>query len=120
VTRTVTIRVEGDPVPKGRPRHTLDGHTYTPKRTKEYEDAISVEWLKLDPSERAPFTGPVRVTVGVRERVYPADLDNYCKIVLDALNGLAWADDVQVEAICASIIRRHSPAGVTVTVEEIE
>ena len=34
------------------------------------------------------------------------DLDNVCKLVLDALNGVAWADDAQVVSIYANKLPR--------------
>ena len=114
--RSVLLKVSGDPIPKGRPRTTKTGHTYTPKRTKEYEAEIGGEWLKLRPSSRVPFVGGVRVLIQVRERIHAADLDNYVKIALDALNGLAWADDKQVEVLHATIERGHPYPGLTIAI----
>lgn len=116
--RVVTFTVDGDPVPKGRPRHALNGHTYTPPRTVEYEERIGFAWIGEGPKP-PPFIGPVSVTIIVRERVHPADLDNYAKVVLDGLNGLAWADDKQVESLHASIERRWPRPGITVAVMEL-
>ena len=31
--------------------------------------------------------------------VYKPDVDNICKLILDALNGVAWHDDTQVISI---------------------
>ena len=110
--------VEGDPVPKGRPRMTKTGHTYTPKRTKEYEDEIGSAWISLSP--RPPmFTGLVELTVNVRERVHAADLDNYVKIVGDALNGLAWEDDKQVVTCHSHIERGCADPGIQVEVRAV-
>ena len=36
------------------------------------------------------------------------DLDNVCKLVLDALNGVAWADDAQVVSIFANKLPRQA------------
>jgi hypothetical protein len=32
---------DGEPIPKGRPRTTRTGHTYTPKRTADAESALA-------------------------------------------------------------------------------
>jgi Holliday junction resolvase RusA-like endonuclease len=49
-----------------------------------------------------------------------ADLDNICKAHLDALNGLAWKDDSQVDSL--RITRRvdKSDPGVRVCVSVLE
>lgn len=117
MNRSVTFTIPGNPVPKGRPRHTKSGHTYTPKRTREYEDEVGNAWTGKGP--RPPqFPAGVRVFIQVRERVYASDLDNYVKIVLDGLNGIAWADDKQVEVIHATIERKHPSPGITVEIRE--
>lgn len=119
ITGVVTFSLDGDPVPKGRPRMTRQGRAYTPKRTHQYEVAVGNAWISLSPRPVA-FTSRVAVTVKVRERVYPADLDNYVKIVLDALNGLAWADDQQVSIIHAIIERGSKEPGIQVEIRAVE
>jgi len=117
VNRVVTFTVPGDPVPKGRPRIGKNGNVYTPARTAEYEDEVGNAWVGEGP--RPPqFAGGVRVFVRVKERVHAADLDNYVKVVLDALNGLAWADDKQVEVIHATIERCHPHPCIEVEIRE--
>jgi Holliday junction resolvase RusA-like endonuclease len=121
IARRIAFTVPGDPVPKGRARVAVTAagkvRPYTPKRTHEYEDAIGNAWIGEGP--RPPqFAGAVRVSIRVRERVYPSDLDNYVKAVLDALNGLAWADDRQVEVIDATIERKQQEPGIDVTIED--
>lgn len=102
---TYAICVDGDPIPKGRPRLARNGHTYTPRRTQDYELVVGWEWRK---AQHPCLVGPVAVTVSVFEAQHPADLDNYVKAALDALNGLAWADDGQVVEIRATV-RREAP-----------
>lgn len=82
--------VYGPPVPKGRPRFGK-GRTFTPKRTLDYEKAV-VAAAKSAGIEL--ITGPVQFSVDLflpdlRRR----DLDNLCKSISDALNGLAYSDD---------------------------
>ena len=38
--RSYTVTIPGEPVSKGRPRMTKRGHTYTPKRTVDYERMV--------------------------------------------------------------------------------
>lgn len=113
------ITIPGEPVAKGRPRHTRNGHTYTPKKTRDYE-ALVKNHIKLQGGKITE--GPVVVRVGVyrsipksfskkkREQainneVVPdtrPDLDNYIKALLDASNGLLFQDDNQVVKLVAS------------------
>lgn len=89
--------VPGDPVSKARPRVTRHGNTYTPKSTRDAEERVRAAYLQLH--ERTSFSGRVKVTLLFRryER-HGRDADNLIKTVLDALNGVAYADDSQVEA----------------------
>ena len=111
--------IPGEPVAKGRPKLSRYG-TYTPKKTKEYEEHIKQEWCKNGYKE--PLTGAVMVditfyrsiqkssskaakTAKLTGKVKPTvkpDLDNYIKAVLDGLNGLAWIDDSQIVNISAT------------------
>ncbi len=43
-----------------------------------------------------PLAGPVAVTIEVFRPQRRGDLDNTAKVALDALNGIAWADDDQI------------------------
>ena len=97
VARSWTFTVEGQPVPKGRPRTvTREGtsHTYTPKRTKEYERVVMMRALEAG-VRCAPAGRPVGLGVWVYVK-RDGDLDNFQKCVLDSLNGIAYADDRQV------------------------
>ena len=113
----ITFEVPGNPVPKGRPR-LGKGHTYTPKRTAEAENVVrSVAQL----AEVIPLVGPLvmhldffcpipkawakaKVQSAMLGTIRPttgADADNLGKLVMDSLNGIAFADDAQiVELIC--------------------
>lgn len=123
LARRVFVEILGDPVPKGRPRtvttKTGKSRTFTPTRTAEYEEQIGYVWV-ADLGRPEPFVGPVAVTIHVRERVYPSDLDNYVKVALDALNELAWADDKQVVSITATIERHSASPGLTVEITGTE
>ena len=103
--------IEGEPAAKGRPRMTKKGGAYTPRKTREAEarmkGAIRRQWRK------EPLNGPVGVKVvlyfkrpasvarKVQYRAKKPDIDNCLKSVLDAMNGICFADDKQVVSIAA-------------------
>ena len=96
---------------KQRPRSGR-GHTYTPEATKKAEAIIVENWRKAVGDHFEPFDGPIDVGVTMTKDtlkigIRPApgrdnnslngDIDNYLKTVLDALNGVAWVDDKQID-----------------------
>ncbi len=99
---TLHFVLAGDPIPKGRPRHGK-GHSFTPKRTRDAEQAIRDYVSVLDV---VPYDGPVRMSLvfycKTRRRT---DLDNLEKLVCDALNGLAYTDDHLIHAKTSRLYR---------------
>lgn len=93
----VRLVIEGVPVPLQRSR-TRGGRHYLPARSKAYRALVQAEWMAAGrPSlDGMPFAASLRF-VGARAT---ADLDNLCKAVLDALNGLTYVDDSQL--VCLS------------------
>ncbi len=108
--------VEGKIKGKGRPRFNRQtGSVYTPAETKEYESIIASTYVILN-GKRIPKGTPVDIYIFAcfaipkswpkdrRERclldqekpLKKPDIDNIAKIVLDALNGVAYDDDTQV------------------------
>lgn len=99
----LTFVLEGDPIPKGRPRHGR-GHSFTPKRTRDAEQAIRdhLEQYQLD-----PFDVPVTVTLTFYCRTARrTDLDNLMKLVCDALNGVAYTDDHLIHSLRGRLHRK--------------
>lgn len=113
----ILFNVPGRPVPKERPRMTKAGHTYTPRKTREYESRVAEKYRIAAALAGATITDKPIVLVmnavfripgsarrktkpdKIKDRepyVYRPDLDNLDKCVRDALNGLAWVDDQQV------------------------
>lgn len=106
------FRIDGKPQGKGRPRFTRSGHTYTPDNTAEYEQRVKLAYrlgggVKLtgfiSADIRAVFAVPKSYTKKQRSAALALhfaprkpDCDNIAKIILDALNGLAYDDDAQV------------------------
>lgn len=113
-----TFTIPGEPVGKGRPRfgRTKNGgvHTYTPDKTAKYESLVTrcyraaigytVKHAPVGVEIDAYFTIPKsysrkRVQDITEERELPMkkpDCDNIVKVILDALNGVAYTDDKQV------------------------
>ena len=91
----VHVTVPGEPVPKGRPRFGANGSVYTDARTEAEEQRVGWLWKK---EHRGPPTAEsVAVSMlFVRGTARHVDVDNLAKLVLDALNTIAWVDDHQV------------------------
>jgi Holliday junction resolvase RusA-like endonuclease len=100
----------GQPVAKGRPRVTMRG-TYTPKKTKDAEQRIGLDFIAAAAKQRAEISFPIVMPLRVICRCYfqmprrpknkawhitKPDADNCGKLMGDALNGLAWIDDSQI------------------------
>lgn len=99
----VTFTLEGDPIPKGRPRHGR-GHSFTPKRTRDAEQKIREHVTEL---AVVPFDQPVRVSmVFYCKTARRTDLDNLMKLVCDALNGLAYTDDHLIHSLRGRLHRK--------------
>jgi Holliday junction resolvase RusA-like endonuclease len=118
--------VPGEPRGKGRPRFTKQGHTYTDSETKAYEQKIIAYYRK----EFGGFKWPDNSFVAVKVIAYypipksatkaqlaamqagtlfpsrKPDIDNVLKVVLDALNGVAYKDDSKV--VCVEAEKKYS------------
>lgn len=119
----IYFMVEGNPRGKQRPRFA-NGHAYTPRATREYEDEIRRAYQETcrvwGRREMFPADVPLAVDVKAYKQMPRSwskakkrefyctpcqskpDADNIAKAVLDALNGTAYTDDKQVTdiAVC--------------------
>jgi crossover junction endodeoxyribonuclease RusA len=125
----VRLTVPGDPVAKGRPRLGRNGNVYTPAQTRSAEHFIGWRFKQAYPGWE-PFDAPVSVDLVFRcapvERHpdgrfkrQPIDCDNAAKLVLDALNGIAWTDDSLVVRLRVAIHRDRDDPGTDVTIGRI-
>ena len=101
---------------KGRPRlNSYTGQVYTPTRTKDYESLVEQYFVLKYPRYKT-FEGRAKVTIkayfevpksmkketkeqmlgNVISPTKKPDIDNIVKIVLDALNKMAFRDDNQI------------------------
>jgi Holliday junction resolvase RusA-like endonuclease len=98
-------------ISKGRPRAAKGGHFYTPPRTREYERQVreAAEVMMLRPPAECPVHLIIHIEVTpptswpkwkkeMAQYISPkkGDLDNKVKAISDALNGIAFVDDVQI------------------------
>lgn len=98
--------------------------SFTPEKTRRFESEVRTAWVEQVGIGYREFTGPVRVDVcysrelaksnpkfwAGRADLGKPDADNVLKAVLDALGGVAFADDSRViQASCEALPR--SPHG---------
>lgn len=103
----ITIRLDGKPKGKDRPRFSR-GFVYTPKKTLEYENMIKETFIENAPKNFRVIEKdvPIKLDVVVNQKkgkqskkTYPTlkpDIDNILKIIMDGLNGVCYQDDSQV------------------------
>ena len=125
----IVFEVPGEPRGKGRPRFSKTGHTYTDSETRAYENKIVAYYRKQLGGFRWPDSTFVSVqvtayypipksatkaaTAAMREgTMLPSrkpDIDNVMKIVLDALNSVAYKDDSRVVRVEAQKVYSDMP-----------
>ena len=108
-TKPWSIMVGSKPVPKGRPRMTRRGRVFTPQTTLDAEAIIAEAWVGpryeglvelecvFTPEGTQVIVRPIDGTPSKLR----GDIDNYVKLLMDGLNGVAWLDDKQVTVIRA-------------------
>lgn len=120
------FEISGKPQGKGRPRFTRNKNgcvlgVFTPEKTAVYEKEIQWAYL-LAHRDKEIIQGPVALEViavlpvakseskklkerklgGVVPPTVKPDVDNVAKIIMDGLNGVAYADDKQVTELFVS------------------
>ena len=138
MTFSVTLHLDINPVPKGRPRFSKIGgfmRSYTPKKTSDYE--AQVKAIAKSAMTREPLDTPLAAFLYFRlpiPKSYPKkriaaclagserpikkpDLDNLAKSVLDGLNGVVYKDDSQLVSLHITKVYDRNP-GVDVMVRE--
>lgn len=141
MTWLAVFHVAGAAIGKGRPRFARRGAhvvAYTPEKTKTYEAQIRSAALEAMAGNQVVI-GAVHVDIVIHveppaswsknrraeafaDVVYPMgkpDIDNVTKGILDAMNGIVYADDKQV--VQMTVVKRYfEPAGVVVRVGIVE
>lgn len=133
----MTFTIDGAPTGKARPRVTRFG-TYNTDQTVLYENLVQISYKQQCKGEYSE--DPLKITIAAfydipksmtkknrtliaDGKLYPTkkpDIDNIAKIILDALNGIAYKDDTQV--IELTVMKRYGPdpAKVIVYIERIK
>ena len=132
---TMKFVVAGEIVGKGRPRFTRSGRTYTPKKTADYERTIKTAYLNKysylsQKALRIKIIAYFKVAKNhsnIKKQKMLAnelqctkkpDIDNITKVVLDALNKVAYEDDTQIVEV-ASIKRWATEDKLVVVIDEL-
>lgn len=105
--------INGECVPKARPRFSKYGHVYTTPKTRAYEKIVKTTAI----DKNVPcITTALKIKIMVYKsipksfskekrrlaesgKILPVvkpDIDNYVKAVLDGLNGILFLDDKQI------------------------
>lgn len=115
------IRLLLDIEPRAKQSFRVGKHNYQSKSVTDYQKAIRAMALEQTSAEQRNLSGPLYVSVEfvwqtpkswtraqVKEaqdkfvyRIARPDIDNLCKGVFDALNGVIWNDDSQIVGIHA-------------------
>jgi Holliday junction resolvase RusA-like endonuclease len=112
--KPIQFKIDGPVRGKGRPRFG-NGRTFTDKKTMTAEAIIATACQSVM-TDRKPLTGALLLSLRIFKAVPKSwskkkraealggdllptsrpDLDNIVKLVADALNGIAYADDAQI------------------------
>lgn len=136
----VICTIPGKPFAKQRPRASRRGRfttVYTPKQTVDYENLVKYSYYEqngdkmlegpLDVEITGTFPIPISVSKKQSEKMLRGeikhtkkpDCDNMAKIVLDALNDIAYHDDSQIIDLRISKQYGENP-NVVIKLREIE
>lgn len=115
MSKEIRFTVPGPPAAKQRPRFS-GGHTYTPKKTVQYENLVRLCYEEAAKGYRFPddamldvrifayYEIPKSVSKKKRQQMISheirptkkPDFDNIGKIVCDSLNNIAYRDDAVI------------------------
>jgi Holliday junction resolvase RusA-like endonuclease len=137
----VMYTVYGEAIGKQRPRFVRRGNhvsTYTPEKTKTYEDEIRY-MARAAMGASPPLETPVTVAIYIRVEIPKSfskqkrkdalenivkptkkpDLDNIAKCFLDAMNDIVYLDDKQVVSLHVTKVYAETPAVEVMVKEEL-
>jgi Holliday junction resolvase RusA-like endonuclease len=104
----IGVSIAGEPVAWERVARGSGGRSHVPAKTRRAKDliagAVTTCWAGITPEPVARIA--LRLTFYLREP-RRKDFDNLTKLVADALTGLIWADDAQVDE---ALIRKRLDA----------
>lgn len=129
----IMFRIEGEAVPKARPRVVSRGKyvsSYTPQKTVDYENKVKKAFTEKYP-DFEPLDCSLRMGVQIERKIPKSfnkskrekaingeikpttkpDIDNIVKSIADALNGIAYNDDSQITTLSAQ--KRYAEEPIT-------
>lgn len=125
------IVINQEPIPKARARTCVrNGRvmSFTPKATADAEASIRAQISQYKTFYPAGIPLAIKMWFYItkppsvsKKRTLPVtrpDIDNYCKLVLDACNKYLWADDSQIVSLEA-FKRYGQPPCIAIEIEEI-
>jgi Holliday junction resolvase RusA-like endonuclease len=139
MTFMMQFHIDGEPVPKGRPKFTsIAGfmRTYTPRKTVDYELTVrAAAKAAMGPTDL--LETPVGVYLYIRlpipkshskkrkdaclsgqeKPIKKPDIDNLAKSILDGMNGVVWKDDSQIVSLHITKVYA-SESGVDILIKE--
>lgn len=135
--RCTVFEVSGKVLGKARHRFRRTGGTYTPATTRMYEGAVRRAYIAaggemIDGAVHIDFEAVTGIQKSATKKQQAArlmgdelslkkpDIDNIEKIVLDALNGVAYADDSSVVSVRKIKGRYETTPRLIVRVREVE
>lgn len=96
-------------------RH-VGGRVYVSKEARSYRELVGWEGAKAG---LEVLTGDVSVSVIVRRQHKRGDIDNYLKVLFDAMQGVMIVNDKQIKRVDVEIIEGAEEGEVLVEIEEI-
>ena len=95
--------VHGEPVPQSRPRFAFPHHVYYPKKVCDWKEQVAWQARQVMGNAQ-PMKGELLVCLKFYKKISPTsksygDVDNLAKAVLDALNGICYADDSEIVSL---------------------
>ena len=138
VVDMVRFTIPGPPGHWQRRVQTKSGHSYMPAQVNNAKALVIAMFRELVGSDFQPYEGPVSLLIVAQwrhakspqwrrdlaeaenwPRPKTPDIDNVAKLILDALNGIAYEDDRQVTTQFTHE-RYGKPEGTTVTLIFLE
>ncbi len=114
----ISLNIPGPPVPKARARVTRRGGTYTPPRTVEAEKRIA-EYCRARYPTLVPSIARLRMVCHFGTKGARGDGDNFLKLAADALAGLVYVNDSQIDQYDITVDRYALPPVTRIEVYEL-
>lgn len=106
------------PIPPSANRYwrMVNGRVLVSEAARVYKQVV---WALAHQQDMQLVTGSVAINIRVYRAQKTGDIDNYLKVLLDALKGLAYQDDKQIVEIHAYRFDDKDDPRVLVTINEV-